>query len=54
MSYENLQTLCNEDANRIMEQTKQEKAVQGNLNLIINLTTIAMVAEDTVTIETET
>ena len=36
-----------------MEQTKQEKAEQEHLNFMINLATIAMVAENKISMEEE-
>ena len=43
----NIQALYNEDVNKIIEQVAQEENSKENLNVSINLATIAMVAKDT-------
>ena len=53
MEMKNLQTSFYEDANKIVELSKQEKAAKENLNFRTDLASIAMVAEDKVTIEEE-
>ena len=42
-----LKASCNAGANKIVEQAEQEKATRENLNVLIDLATTTMVAEDT-------
>ena len=51
-SINNLKDSHSEDGNRI-EQAKQEKAAEENLNVLMNLATIAVMAEDKVTTKEE-
>ena len=47
----NLQAFYNKDSKMIMEQANQDEAAVGSLNFLINLATLAMVADDKVTIQ---
>ena len=49
----NLQASFSEDANKIVDQAEQEKAPKENLNFLIDLSPIMMVAADKVTTEEE-
>ena len=49
----NLQALYNDDFKRIVEHAKQEQTVQ-DLIFLINLATIAIAAEDKMTMKKET
>ena len=41
-----LQSSFNENVNKILEQAEHEKSANENLNVLIDLATIAMVIED--------
>ena len=49
----NLQASFNEGTNKIMQQVEQEKVAKENLNFLINLATIFIVAKDKLTIKEE-
>ena len=47
----NLQASCNKDADNIVKQAEQQKAESENINFLINLAAIAVLAEKKITME---